>query len=220
MNIGPYPHKFHLVNPHLRGLTDLVGYECIIEKIAEWGLGSLEGDVLEIGCFLGGGTAKFARASCLSGKTIYAVDTFDPFCDKTKNDAGYAMSDLYTWILGGRNQREVFEESIRGCHNVRVIEGDSRFLRFPEEQKFVFAFLDGNHDPEAVSADFENIWRHIVPGGAVGFHDYGGDLPQTTEAIDRILQAHQDEIELVETIPERWILFARKGRPGGVPEGD
>ncbi|MDQ7822215.1 MAG: class I SAM-dependent methyltransferase [Candidatus Eremiobacteraeota bacterium] len=207
---NPFPRKLYIYRFPYGTISDLVGYEIFIALMEECDLFRLEGDFLEIGCFIGGGTAKLAKAALPWGKKVYAVDIFDPDVDRTVNTAGYAMADIYHLLLGGRNQEELFLENTREYPNIRVVKGDSRTLRFSEDQKFVFAFLDGNHEPEVVKHDFHAIWPHIVPGGIMAFHDYGGDLPQTTGAIDELLDEHREQIARKETIPPRWLMLVLK----------
>jgi hypothetical protein len=205
-----FPASLSVINYDLYSLRDLVGYESFIDRMEEWGLHRLEGDFIEIGAFVGGGTAKLAKAARKWGKTVVTVDLFEPAFDRTVNQAGHAMCTIYDWILGGRSQEELFYDTVRGLSNIEVIKTDSRLLTFPPEQKFVFGFIDGNHDPDVVKSDFSLLWPHIVPGGVLGFHDYQGDLPQTTAAIDEELKSNASSIERIEKLPEKWVLLVFK----------
>jgi SAM-dependent methyltransferase len=196
-------------------LTDLAGYEALVERIEREGLDRIGGDFLEIGCFLGGGTAKLAKIAASAGKRVFVIDLFDPSFDVTANLGGERMADLYRRFLCGLTQEEVFRRvTAPWAQVIRVIREDSMRVRFPEEFKLAFAFVDGNHDPVWVASDFELVWRHLVPGGWAGFHDYGGDLPEVTEALDRKLAQHKGEIGRVETVPSRWMLLVEKRTSG------
>ena len=46
--------------------NDFVGYEVLIDFIEERALCELPGDLIEIGAFMGGGTAKLARFALIS----------------------------------------------------------------------------------------------------------------------------------------------------------
>jgi hypothetical protein len=50
----------------------------------------------------------------------------------------------------------------------------------------------------------------FLPGGWAGFHEYGGDLPDVTEALDSMMRDHASEIERVEMMKERWVLLVQK----------
>jgi hypothetical protein len=190
--------------------NDFVGYEVLIDFIKKRGLQKLEGDLIEIGAFMGGGTAKLARFALKYGKKIYAVDIFDPRSDKTPDKSGTKMCDIYQAFLQGRSQLKVYQQATNGFANIVTINKDSMKVRFPGGQKFVFGFIDGNHQPDYVINDFNLIWRNLVPGGSVGFHDYHFDLPEVTETIDSLIDQHKGEISEVNEIKQSHIVILTK----------
>jgi SAM-dependent methyltransferase len=196
-------------------VTDLTGYEVFVDLIRREGLDRMMGDFLEIGCFLGGGTAKLAKHAASVGKQVWVIDLFDPTFDLTKNLAGDQMADLYRDYLRGHTQEEVFRQvTAPWAESIQVLKQDSMKARLPDGLRFTFAFADGNHDPAWVRNDFELIWRRLEPGGWAGFHDYGGDLPEVTAALDSLMAQHAAEIGRVEKVADRWILLIEK-RKGG-----
>ncbi|MBZ5604282.1 MAG: class I SAM-dependent methyltransferase [Acidobacteriia bacterium] len=196
---------------NLPQITDLTGYEVLVERIHREGLDRLNGDFLEIGCFLGGGTAKLAKVAASAGKRVWVIDLFDPAFDLTKNLAGDAMADLYRRFLNGCTQEQVFQEVTRPwARAIRVLREDSMKVKLPEDLRLAFAFVDGNHDPAWVRSDFKLVWDRLLPGGWAGFHDYRDDLPEVTAMLDSLLALHQDEIGQIETVPSRWILLVQK----------
>ncbi len=58
--------------------------------------------------------------------------------------------------------------------------------------------------------DFYLVWRNLVPGGSVGFHDYGFDMPEVTEAVDGLVGEHKDEIGEVHEIEDKHIVLLTK----------
>ena len=204
------PSSRYVWNYDFTHVTEMVGYDIFIGRFESWGIPGLPGDFIEIGCFVGGGTAKLARTALPLGKKVFAVDIFEPACDTTKNTAGFCMGDIYGYLLSGRSQENLFRENTAGFDNIVLLRMDSRDLAFPPEQRFSFAFIDGNHDPEVVKSDFTILWPYMVPGGVIGFHDYQGDLPQTTCAIDEVLRSYLPYIKKIEKIPQRWALFVFK----------
>ena len=164
--------------------NDFVGYEVLVDFVEKRGLQKLEGDIIEIGAFMGGGTAKLAKFALKYDKKVYAIDIFDPRRDKTPDKNGVKMCDIYQAFLQGRSQLEVYQQATNGFDNVVTINKDSKRVRFTRGQKFIFGFIDGNHQADYVINDFNLIWRNLVPGGSIGFHDYNFDLPGVTEAID------------------------------------
>ncbi|UCG84276.1 MAG: class I SAM-dependent methyltransferase [Dehalococcoidia bacterium] len=193
------------------GITnDFVGYEVLIDFMTDRAMYKLQGDIIEIGAFLGGGTVKLARFGKRYGKRVFAVDIFDPGCDKTRDTGGTRMCDIYQAFLQGRSQREIYGETTQGFDNIVTIDKDSKDVEFPEEQAFIFGFIDGNHDPDYVKNDFHLIWRHLVPGGTVGFHDYNFDLPDVTESVNRLIDEHRNEISEVREIEDKHIVMVSK----------
>lgn len=167
----------------------------LLAEIERHRLDRLDGDVLEIGVLLGGGTAKlcgwFARHSPRA--RVIAVDVFDPELDPTTTVAGWPMRDLYARRLAGRDQREVFDDVTRGCTNLVVVPGDSTAVAIPTE-RLAFAFVDGSHVPDDLRSDFRTVWDRLLPGGLVAFHDYGGDLPGLTRTLHECIGRHAAEI--------------------------
>lgn len=188
---------------------DLVGYESLLDWIMQNRIYALDGDVVEIGSFMGGGTAKLARFFGRYGKKVYAVDIFDPNFDHTKNLNGNNMSSIYLEVLKGRNQEDVFKELTWRYSNIQVIKGDSKKVVLPCKE-ICFSFIDGCHDPDYVRNDFHLVWDRTVSGGAVGLHDYQGDLPQTTRTIDDLVEANRHSIERISIIKEKWIILLKK----------
>lgn len=191
--------------------SELVGYETLLEEMERHGIAGVEGDVLEIGVLLGGGTAKLCGwlGRHATGKRVIAVDVFDPSFDATETMQGLSMETLYAAALQGRDQRDVFDELTARCSNLVVVAGDSTKVNIPSDT-LAFAFVDGSHVAEDVHADFETVWRRLSPGGIAAFHDYGGDLPGVTHTLHDRLGAHAREIARVWTRPE--ILFVQRER--------
>jgi SAM-dependent methyltransferase len=191
--------------------SDRVGYETLLEEIESHRLDRIEGDVLEIGPLLGGGTVKlcgwFGRSA--PEKRVIVVDVFDPAFDQTITAAGWTMEELYANWVGDRDQRAVFDDVTKGCTNLVTIAGDSATVEIPAE-RLAFAFVDGNHSPDYVRSDFELVWRRLTPGGIVAFHDYGGDLPGVTSTLHACIGAHADEIARVWTRSPELLLVERR----------
>jgi hypothetical protein len=175
--------------------SDWVGYEVLLEEAERNGVASLEGDVLEIGAFLGGGTAKLSDWFALNApaKRVVTVDIFDPEFDPSTTAEGWTMSELYASALDDRGQRAVFDEITAGRENLVVIQGDSTSVDVPA-QRLAFAFVDGSHVPAHVQSDFELAWARLSPGGIAAFHDYGGDLPGVTQTLHERIGEHATEI--------------------------
>jgi predicted O-methyltransferase YrrM len=174
---------------------DFVGYEVLIDFLKRRALHKLEGDIIEIGAYMGRGTAKLAKFARGHGKMVYAIDIFDPSLDETTSRSGIRAGDVYEAFLRGRSMLEVYQKSTRGFDNIVTIGEDSKKIGFSEEQKFIFGFIDGCHQESYVENDFYVIWPHLISGGALGFHDYKfDDWPEVTKAIDKLIHEHKKEI--------------------------
>ena len=190
---------------------DFIGYEVLLDFIKRKALYELDGDLIEIGSYVGGGTVKLARFARKYHKKVYAVDLFDPGADETETPDGVKMSDIYEAFLEGRSQSEVYQETIRGFDNIITVKEDSKSVRFPREQRFMFGFIDGNHHPEYVRNDFYVIWGNLVSGGVLGFHDYNFELPEVTATINSLMAEHNAEISETHEIKEKHIILLTKG---------
>ena len=183
---------------------EYVGYENLIRFIEDRALQHLDGDIIEIGAYMGGGTVKLARFARKYHKKVFAVDTFDPGVDLTVGRGGVTAGDVYRAFLEGASMFEVYEKTTAGLDNIVTIRKDSRYLAFPREQKFFFGFVDGCHQRSYVENDFAVIWPQLVSGGAIGFHDYKfDDWPEVTPAVDGIVSDHRSEIVAIEEIRGR-----------------
>lgn len=190
--------------------NDFVGYEVLIDFLDQRQLHKLNGDLVEIGAFMGGGTVKLAKYAQEHGKKVYVIDVFDPKYDDSQDTTGTRMCDIYEAFLHGRSQAELYQQATQPFDNIVTIEKDSKEVRFPQEQRLIFGFIDGNHHPEYVRNDFHIIWCNLVPGGIVGFHDYNFDLPEITQAIDKLIDEHKEEIEDTHEFKDKYILLITK----------
>lgn len=188
---------------------DFVGYEVLIDFIEQKALYELEGDIIEIGAYMGRGTVKLAKFAQRYGKKVYTIDVFDPSLDKTMSKSGIKAGDVYVAFLQGRSMLEAYQKSTRGFDNIRTIREDSKKVSFPQEQRFVFGFIDGCHQQVYVENDFHIIWPHLVSGGALGLHDYKfDDWPEVTKAIDKLVQRYNKEISEAYEIEGKYNILS------------
>jgi hypothetical protein len=188
---------------------DFVGYQVLVDFMEQRTLYELEGDIIEIGAYMGRGTAKLATFAQRYGKKVYAVDVFDPSLDGTLSRSGIKASDVYEAFLQGRSMLEAYQESTRGFDNIITVREDSRRVSFPEKQKFIFGFIDGCHQQAYVENDFHVVWPHLVSGGALGLHDYRfDDWPEVTKAADRLMHEHKTEISEAYEIEGKYSILS------------
>ena len=193
--------RFEAMRPERLTLTP---YDHILETLTAGDLP--DGDVVEIGVFLGGGVAQMARA--VPERRVIGIDVFDVDADPTPAEAGFDMAGLYRHVLGDADQRTIYDAVTEGLGNVVTVAGDSATVDLPTEH-VAFAHIDGNHSPEYVRGDFERLWPLVPPGGVVAFDDYGHDLPQVTETIDALRRERAGEIAAFWTAGQKT-AFLRK----------
>ncbi len=194
---------------------DFVGYENLISFIEDRSLHKLEGDLIEIGAFMGGGTIKLAAYAQQHGRKVHVVDIFEPVLDQTLSKSGETACSVYEAFLEGKSMMEVYKEATQIFENVVTIRKDSKVVTFNEDKKFIFGFIDGCHQESYVLNDFTVIWPHLVSGGVLGFHDYEyDDWPEVTVAVKKLLAAHRDEItemtEIVGVYDVKSLLIIKK----------
>ncbi|MBL7120287.1 MAG: class I SAM-dependent methyltransferase [Dehalococcoidia bacterium] len=174
---------------------EFVGYENLIRFVEERALQNSPGDIVEVGAYMGGGTAKLAEFAQRYAKKVFAIDTFDASLDETMSPQGVKAGEVYQAFLYGESMLKVYQETTRGFDNIITIKADSRTVKFPEDQEFIFGFVDGCHQEEYVENDFHLIWPNLVSGGVLGFHDYRfDDWPGVTKAVDRLIETYKNEI--------------------------
>jgi Methyltransferase domain len=190
--------------------SDTAGHHTLLDAMNDHGVANVDGDVVEIGVFLGGGTYTLSRylERVAPGKRVYAIDIFQPGFDATRNSDGIPMSAIYAALLGHRDQRAVYRAVTAGCANVVTIVADSMQVALPCD-RICFAHIDGNHASAYVRHDFELVWSALSPHGVIALDDYGGDIPSVTRTVHALIADHAGEIDKIETRGERTIVIRR-----------
>lgn len=190
--------------------TYLADYNFMIKYLAKNKIYLLDGDIVEIGALMGGGTKKIAQFFANFEKRVHSIDIFNPDADNTRTVRGESLAKFYRALLGKRLMREIFDQNTKRQKNITIYPKDSREITFPHSMRLCFAFIDGNHSPEYVEYDFNLVWKHIVSGGIIAYDDYEGDMPQTTQAIKKVIEIHKEEIEVVDRYEKRRLIFIKK----------
>ncbi len=193
--------------------TDFIGYEMFFKIIEDYKLLYIDGDIVEIGAFLGGGTYKLAKylERKKSPKKVYVIDIFDVYSDQTVCTKGIRMADMYEKILNkigkGISQLEVFQKITKKCKNMILLIGDSKNIEIPTNS-ICFAFIDGNHEPSYVRNDFYLVWQKLSPEGIVAFDDYAHDLPGVTRTINELIGEFSEKISII--LRQDKVIFLKK----------
>jgi len=148
----------------------------------------LEGDILEIGSFMGSSSILLAAGNELSvNKGI--VWLIEP----------YPRPDKEQFF-------NVFRKHRLDKH-IRLVDKASEEARGAVDSKFRFIFIDGNHEYEYVKKDIL-LWQECLKeGGIIAFHDY--TLDGVSKAIDELIR-RSDNFTILGNIS--GVLYAVKGK--------
>lgn len=121
--------------------------------------------IVEIGSFKGRSTCALASGCRGTRKRVFAIDPFD---------GGPGWRGQETAFF-----RE-FSDNVKRCGVSRYVEpikALSTEAGRTWNRPISLLFIDGSHEYDAVKADFEIFFPHVLPGGIVAFHDVSEDWP-------------------------------------------
>jgi predicted O-methyltransferase YrrM len=136
-------HAAHVVRP----LTYTLPEE--LNLLARWAVNAET--ALEIGSFQGVSAAVIASAISADG-ILFCVDA------ASRDDPSRAVFN-----------RHISRQGL--AHKVRCLKGRSVDVEGELPEKLDFAFVDGDHSCEGLSADWEIVRQRLWPGGTVCLHD-------------------------------------------------
>lgn len=193
----------------------LADYTFVDQMYRRYRLATLPGDLLELGAWLGFGTARMAALARDGGKRVHAVDWFlVDFGNPASVTAESAQR--YLTLYAGMTQRQVFDRNTRGLDNVVVHDGDISVLTFAPEQRFVLSVIDAAKGFDQNRQYVALAWQHTVPGGVVMVDDYGNpDAPELTAAVDQTLAELAGEIAAVHHKRDRRMVAFVKAPAAG-----
>jgi predicted O-methyltransferase YrrM len=131
--------------------------------------------VLEVGTFKGFGAILMAQAGA---RMVHAVDWHRGDGDLGPRDT------LCAWWTNVR--RHHVEDQVVG-HVGRSVDVLPTF----EPQSFDFAFVDADHQYEAVVRDLHLVIPLVRPAGVIACHDYSSVWPGVVQAVDELV-AHPE----------------------------
>jgi len=117
-------------------------------------------EVVEIGCYTGTGSKKFAEHF----NKVFCVDPFI---------GGYDDKDP----ASNSNMRlveEIFDKEVSGFTNIVKIKSTSEdACKMFDKKSLQFVYLDGNHSEEPLRAEIREWLNYIMDGFFIGGHDFG-----------------------------------------------
>lgn len=154
----------------------------ITREVAKLPPGSI---VLEMGTFVGGTTRLLALAN--PEVIIHSVD-LNQF-----GDDNHMLAELREALnlpnLAASDLLEIQRLHVEDCANVHLHTGDSKSL---DLNNISLAFIDANHDTDAVLEDLEYVWDRMLPGGYI----FGDDVNEPNVFNAFQLFAKSKDIEL------------------------
>lgn len=118
---------------------------------------NIEGDVLEIGAFIGNTTKMFSKAlENNTNKKIYVLDPYDG--QQEGNDHVYSQFKQNT------------NELKNLIHHREKSQSDFA-INFMKRNKFMYVFVDGLHTYEAAFHDMLNVAHNLSIGGVICLDD-------------------------------------------------
>lgn len=141
---------------------------------------SIEGDVLEIGCWQGRSTLALAEACRDSGNgRVHAIDHFQ---------GNPGKSSLY--VVGEKDLSDLKQNFQRNIARAGLADFVTLYPAPVAEVKIDsnlrLLVIDGEHTKEAVWSDFRRFRDLLVPGAVVLFDDFSRDFPAVMEAVMEI----------------------------------
>jgi predicted O-methyltransferase YrrM len=129
--------------------------------------------MVEVGCFAGESTARFAKHF----GTVYAVDPFLPGYDK--EDGASEWHEL-------AQARKAFKVLVESHFNIAHLEAESKVaVQVFEPSSLDLVYLDGCHTAAAVALDIHLWLPKVKRGGVLAGHDYtAAHLPGVKETVD------------------------------------
>jgi predicted O-methyltransferase YrrM len=139
---------------------------------------------LEVGCYEGR-SALWTLDHVLVGPGLPFLYCVDPFHDPVRAAQDGGVNPDYAAL---------FDENLRGRHNVVKIRAESRdALPQLRPRSFSGAYVDGDHQLEAVREDLRLVWDLLVPGGLLVADDYEpGKHQGVVDAVDEHLTLYPD----------------------------
>jgi len=155
---------------------------------------------LQIGVFTGNASAWLLE-NILTDPTSVLVDV-DPWCGNLQHES------IYEWDEVESAYDEQIKNHSKKVHKFKAFSKE--WLETHREGEFDFIYIDGDHLPESVASDAELSWGLLKSGGIMAFDDYEWDHPDGTDknpkpAIDKFLETHKDEFELVSKGWQVWV---------------
>ncbi|MCO5990693.1 class I SAM-dependent methyltransferase [Actinoallomurus spadix] len=154
----------------------------LYETALEYGA---RGPILEVGTYCGKSAVYLGAAARTVGSTVVTVDHHH---GSEENQAGWEYHDpsLVDPTTGRMDTLPVFRRTIAAAgleDRVIAVVGESGTVAALWDRPLAMVFIDGGHAEDLAQADYDGWSPHVMPGGALVFHDIfpdpadGGQAP-------------------------------------------
>lgn len=155
----------------------------------------LEGDIVEMGCYVGT-TSLFIRRVMNERHTDKAFHVYDSFAglpEKVAHDSSAAGDQFKAGELLAKKSQFVTNFKKANLRLPVVHKGWFHELAAEDvPNKIAFAFLDGDYY-ESIHDSLKLVWPKLVPGAVVIIDDYQNEaLPGAAKAADQWLQTYSN----------------------------
>jgi O-methyltransferase len=164
---------------------------------------NVEGDVIEMGCYVGTTTLFLRRLllSYKSDKILHAYDSFAGLPPKTTEDESPAGEQFKAGELYA--QRSVFIRNFKQAGLPLPVMHKGWFSELTSDDmpvKISFAFLDGDFY-DSIHDSLKLVWPRLTPGAIVVVDDYQSEaLPGAKRAVDEWLVGHPARLRMVSSL--------------------
>jgi O-methyltransferase len=160
---------------------------------------NVQGDVVELGCYVGT-TTLFLRRLLLaykSDKILHAYDSFEGLPPKTAEDASPAGEQFKAGELHA--QRSAFVKHFKQAGLPLPVMHKAWFSELtPDDmpEKIAFAFLDGDFYG-SIRDSLKLVWPRLAEGAIVVVDDYQSEaLPGAKRAVDEWVRTHPARLQV------------------------
>lgn len=140
---------------------------------------SIDGDVVEIGSYMGKSTPWLARGAKKVGKTVCAIDTFEGSEEHKKDlkERGISLLDKFRENMSKKGVSDFIKTVVGFSYNVH-----------DKIEKISLLFIDGDHSYEGVKKDFDLYSGKVSVGGYIAFHDAHHTWPGVLQFVNELMK--------------------------------
>ena len=187
-------------------LSDQVSREELVKILAvleETLRNNIDGDVVELGCYVGT-TTVFLRRLLMqykSDKVLHAYDSFAGLPDKTREDASPAGEQFKAGELYAQKSEFIRHFKQAGLQLPVMHKAWFSDLTLDDmPQKISFAFLDGDFYG-SIHDSLKLVWPRLAKGAIVIVDDYQSEaLPGAKRAVDEWLVTHPARLQVATSL--------------------